>query len=185
MTTFNSADTMQKEMRVYPASHPSAMNNGTRKQFSSFANDGNDESKLFEIETRYKKESMARKNLGFYLRLMVLLIIANLLFIISTFAQLVTVGGVTVSNSTQITIKGGLQNNSGAAISNNGTIDITGDFTNNSGTGLFGASNGTVQLNGSAQNIGGSSVTQFNNLETAGTAAKTLQNDISVGGSNG
>jgi hypothetical protein len=102
-------------------------------------------------------------------------------------AQLLTVDNVliTAAPATQITVLGDVQNNANAAIDNNGIIDLTGNWTNNSGNNIFGTSTGTVTLNGSNQNIGGSSSTTFNNLTLSGSGIKTLLNNNTVGGSSG
>ncbi len=129
------------------------------------------------------KEQLRRK--AFFFRITVILIILNLILIVNAFSQVVTVNGVTVTNSTQITVKGDVLFTVGSDVSNSGTIDLTGNFTNNSGSGLFGTSAGTVLMNGAAQNIGGNSVTQFNNLNLQGTDVKTLLQDAVAGGNNG
>lgn len=132
----------------------------------------------------YETQDQIRRK-TFFFRITVILIILNLILIVNAFSQTVTVNGVTVTNTAQITIKGDALFTGGSGVTNNGTIDLTGNFSNNSGSGLFGTSAGTVVLNGTAQNIEGSSVTQFNNLVLQGTDAKTLLQDAVTGGSNG
>ncbi len=146
---------------------------------------GNPEDITYMLWTRYRKEVTARRQRGFYIRLVLILILFNLLFIAGTFAQLVQVNGVEVKNTSQITIKGDFGAGAGASVANNGIIDMTGNFTNNSGTPLFGLSGGTVVLNGTNQTIGGSNPTDFNNLNLQGSGTKTLEQDALVGGNNG
>lgn len=98
-------------------------------------------------------------------------------------AQLLTDTGVpiTLQTGAQLTVKGDVLVTSGASFTNAGTIDLTGDITNNSGTGLFTATPGLVVMNGTAQSIGGSSVTAFDGLDLQ-CASLTLQQDAMVGG---
>jgi hypothetical protein len=130
----------------------------------------------------YYEAEKAKSRTSFYIKLSVILIIINALLIINAFAQTVTVNNVTITNSSVITVKGALLSNAGSSLDNDGTIEISGDLTNNSGSSLFGLSTGSVLLNGGSQNIAGSSSTGFNDLTIAGTGAKILQQDISVGG---
>lgn len=101
-------------------------------------------------------------------------------------AQLVTVNnvGITVNASTPVTVQGDVLINTGGFINNNGVIDLNGNWTNNSAGNVFTSAfpNGTVILNGGAQNIGGTGFTIFNNLTLAGTGNKTLLQNIGVGG---
>lgn len=98
-------------------------------------------------------------------------------------AQLLTDIGVpiTLQAGVQLTVKGDVLVTSGASFTNAGTIDLSGDLTNNSGTGLFTATPGLVVMNGTAQSIGGSSVTAFDGLDLQ-CATVTLQQDAIVGG---
>ena len=130
----------------------------------------------------YFEAQKAKSRISFYIKLSVILIIINALLIINAFAQTVTVNNVTITNSSVITVKGALLSNAGSSLDNDGTLEISGDLTNNSGSSLFGLSTGTVILDGASQSISGSSSTGFNDLTIAGTGAKTLQQDISVGG---
>jgi hypothetical protein len=74
-------------------------------------------------------------------------------------------------NFNNITITGVLSNASGKNFS------IAGNWLNN---GSYTAGNETITFNGSSQTIGGSASTVFNHLSIAGTADKTLGNDITV-----
>ena len=98
-------------------------------------------------------------------------------------AQLLTDDGaaITVQTGAQLTVKGDVLVTSGATFTNGGTIDLNGDITNNSGTALFTATPGQVVMNGTAQSIGGSSVTAFDGLDLQ-CATLTLQQDAVVGG---
>jgi len=98
-------------------------------------------------------------------------------------AQLLTNNGVLISNSTQISVKGDIQNNTGTTIPNSGTIDFTGNWTNNSGNNVFGVSTGSVIMNGTNQIIRGTDQTLFNNL-TLLNGTKTLEQHATVGGNN-
>ena len=98
-------------------------------------------------------------------------------------AQLLTNEGaaITVQSGAQLTVQGEVLNEAGGAIGNSGTIDLSGHWTNNSGNDCFGASEGTVILNGAGQEIRGSSYTQFNHLQLVGGDV-TLMQDAYVGG---
>ena len=74
-------------------------------------------------------------------------------------------------NFNNITITGVLSNPSGKNFS------IAGNWLNN---GSYTAGNETITFTGSSQTIGGSASTVFNHLSIAGTADKTLGNDITV-----
>jgi len=82
---------------------------------------------------------------------------------------------ISINAGTQMTVQGTIVNNAGTLISNSGTIDLSGDWINNSGTVCFGASQGTVILNGANQDIKGTNSTRFCNLTLAGSGTKTLQ----------
>lgn len=96
---------------------------------------------------------------------------------------------IKINSGAIVKVNGTLQNDvSGATngyIENNGTIYVSGDWNNNSTNGALFATSGTVILDGSAQNIGGSQPTNFNNLSLAGSAAKTLLVNTNVGGVSG
>ncbi len=97
--------------------------------------------------------------------------------------QLLTDNGatITVQNGAQVSIKGAVLAQAAAWIDNAGVIDLSGDITNNSVGTLFTATPGTVIMNGTAQTIGGSAATDFNNLDLlCNTLA--LQQDIQAGG---
>jgi Secretion system C-terminal sorting domain len=110
-------------------------------------------------------------------------IMASFVVALGAHAQLLTAQGVaiTVNNGAQLSVKGDVLAAPGAIISNTGTIDLAGNFNNNSGSDLFGASQGTVLLNGAAQLVGGTFVTLFNNLSATGGQV-TLTQDINTGG---
>jgi hypothetical protein len=133
-------------------------------------------------ETTFYREQKIRANKIFYTRIIICILFLNLILILETFSQTLTISGLTVTNSTQITVKGDMLNAAGSQIDNNGVIELTGDFTNNSGSGLFATSAGTVILNGANQDIGGSSATEFNNLNLSGSGNKTLLQDVKTGG---
>ena len=60
---------------------------------------------------------------------------------------------------------GGFTNNAGGEVTNAGTIQVEGDWVNNDAGGVFATTNaGTVELNGNAQNIGGTRETNFFDL---------------------
>lgn len=70
-------------------------------------------------------------------------------------------------------------------IENNGTMEVSGNWTNNATLGgLFTTNTGTVILDGSAQTVGGTNTTLFNNLTLAGgsSSVKTLGVNTIVGG---
>ncbi len=92
---------------------------------------------------------------------------------------------VTISGGAQLTVKGDVQNNPGTTIGNSGILDLTGNWINLSGGNVFGASAGTVILNGANQQIGGTSVTLFHHLLLQGSGVKVLMNHASVGGLSG
>ena len=74
-------------------------------------------------------------------------------------------------NFNNVTISGTLSN------VGNKNFSITGNWLNN---GSYNAGNETITFNGGSQTIGGSASTLFTNLNVAGTADKTLENDITV-----
>jgi hypothetical protein len=103
------------------------------------------------------------------------------------FAQVMTNSNVaiTITTGTAITVKGDVLNNTGTTINNTGTMNIRGNWTNNAGNNCFQTSAGTVVLNGTTQNIGGTSSTLFNNLTLSGSGTKTMTQSISAGGNAG
>lgn len=133
---------------------------------------------------QYFRSKEVTSNAKLYLRLIILTIIINLLFLITAFGQLIDVKNVTVTNSSVITVKGDFKSNAGAVISNSGTIEVAGDWTNNSSMNCFGSAQGTVVMNGLNQHLGGAYTTHFNNLTLTGGGTATLDNDIFVGGAN-
>lgn len=96
---------------------------------------------------------------------------------------------IKINSGAIVKVNGTFQNDiSGATngyIENNGTIYVSGDWNNNSTNGALLATAGTVILDGAAQNIGGAQPTNFNNLNLAGTATKTLLVNTNVGGVSG
>jgi hypothetical protein len=68
--------------------------------------------------------------------------------------------------------------NGGTFTAPSGTINISGDWTNDGGT--FAPGTGSGNFNGGSQTIGGTSATTFAGLTIAGSADKTLGNDITV-----
>ena len=70
-------------------------------------------------------------------------------------------------------------------VNTSGTIEVNGNWTNNSAdptNKVFTSNAGTVELVGSAQSIGGTATTYFNNLNLLGSGTKTLNVNTLVGG---
>src|SRR6478609_5551651 len=67
-------------------------------------------------------------------------------------------------------------------VNNSGFIQVYNDWINNSALNVFTANSGTVELNGAAQLLGGTTTTWFNNLTLTGSGNKTLDIDQLVGG---
>jgi hypothetical protein len=132
----------------------------------------------------YEREQQLRARRKFYLRSTILILILDLFILVATFAQLMTNNsvGITISGGIQLTVQGSIQSNAGTFVNNSGTIDLSGDWINSTGSNCFGASQGTVIMNGANQNITGSGSTQFNNLILAGSGTKTLFQNTTVGG---
>jgi hypothetical protein len=66
----------------------------------------------------------------------------------------------------------------------NGTLNVSGNWTNNGST--FNANSGTINFNGSsAQTVGGTSATTFNNLTNSNPVSLTFNANETVGGSLG
>lgn len=105
-----------------------------------------------------------------------------LLLALGAKAQLLTNNGAVLTSTAAIQVNGGLTNQSGGLLLNDGTITLTGDLLHHAANTCFGATQGTVVMNGAAQAIGGSSVAVFNNLTLAGSGNKTLQQHAEVGG---
>lgn len=106
----------------------------------------------------------------------------------SSFTGSVTVNktGATITFNNTKTITGTVTLTAGtldASTSNYG-LSLSGDWTNNSGSSAFTARSGTVTFNGtSAQAIGGSATTSFNNLTvTNSSAAVSVNTNINVSG---
>ena len=118
-----------------------------------------------------------------YLKTIFLLSIVHCIVMGTVIAQVLTNNGAQIFSNTNalIFVDGEVLNQSSGTFDNNGTIEVTGDWTNNAGNAAFVASNpGLVNLTGTAQNIRGNSVTQFNNLTLSGTGNKTQQIDARV-----
>lgn len=91
--------------------------------------------------------------------------------------------GTSLINSTLIIVNGDVYHQNNGGIVNSGDIHITGDWTNNnSSNNVFTSGNdGWVHMEGTAQSIGGSNFTHFNNLELSGTGIKQLNNiDVEI-----
>jgi hypothetical protein len=92
-------------------------------------------------------------------------ILSTFLFLFAFFAgysQMYNNGGsVTVENGATLVIEGNYTSSGSAAIQINGNVQLKGDFINNGGT-IASGSTGTLSLNGTAaQNIGGTTSTNF------------------------
>jgi hypothetical protein len=61
------------------------------------------------------------------------------------------------------------QGNGRITVTNTGTIRLEGNWVNNASNIAFTSNNGTVELTGANQTIGGSNTTAFNNLTLLGT----------------
>ncbi|MCG3164443.1 MAG: hypothetical protein POELPBGB_00197 [Bacteroidia bacterium] len=97
-----------------------------------------------------------------------------------------------IASGTYLNIDGTFENQSNADvinadIENNGTMEVSEGWTNNDAQGVFSTNAGTVRLDGSAQTIGGTNTTFFNNLTLAGgsSSVKTLAINTLVGGGYG
>lgn len=91
-------------------------------------------------------------------------------------------GNIHVTANGLITVQGSVLNQNSGQIDNSGNINVTGDWTNNGGNSmLVNNSAGTVILDGSNQNIKGSDVTDFYNLNLEGNSTvKTMELDANV-----
>ncbi len=95
---------------------------------------------------------------------------------------------IVFSGAAQIYIAGGTNGDylsqAGGRIepSATGIITMEGDWTNNSANTGFGSDDGTVILNGAAQNINGTNATTYYNLTLQGSGTKTQNLNTSVGG---
>jgi len=79
--------------------------------------------------------------------------------------------------------EGNINLQSGSAIMLDGTLSVKGDWTNDAtaSIALAGVTNGIVQFTGtSSQQIGGTTQTQFENLEIDNTAGITLANSVTI-----
>lgn len=95
-----------------------------------------------------------------------------------SFSQIDVVNnGLPVKNTNDsVIIFGNIIHQNNGSIANSGSFYITGDVTNNnpSGSVFTTGTDGWLHLNGGMQNINGSAVTHFNNLDLAGTGVKQL-----------
>jgi hypothetical protein len=109
-------------------------------------------------------------------------ILVNCFCVTVTFSQgLINNGAYIVNSGAYIVVTGATGNftNQDAGgfvgkVENTGVIQIAGDWTNNSVQNVFTANTGTVEMNGAAQNFGGTTTTWFNNLALLGSGNKTL-----------
>jgi len=94
--------------------------------------------------------------------------IASLLISTITFAQDVAYNNgaeLTIESGCTITIEGNYQNENGGLTNNSGIIQVSGNWINNAANGALEPTAGTVELNGTSQDIDGTSATDFNNLQ--------------------
>lgn len=105
---------------------------------------------------------------------------------ICTFAQQVFINnGASVTQMTNAVLfikGGGLTNQNKGLFNNSGKIILTGDWLNNAANVAFTSNNGTVELSGANEDIGGSNTTDFNNLTLSGSGTKRLNINTLVGG---
>lgn len=107
-----------------------------------------------------------------------------------TFSGVITFNNLTLSNSNglllpvPIIVKNNLTISSGILDANNLIITVKGNWVNNASTTAFTAGSGSVMFNGTtAQTIGGSFTTTFNNLMIGNTVTTvTLNVNISIAG---
>lgn len=123
----------------------------------------------------YHNAILAKERSSFYFKLMLVTIILNLIFLISTFGQ-ITIKNATITSDAVITINGDIVSETGSTIENNGTLQIKGDFINNCSSSLFGTSQGNVELTGATQNFGGTAPTIFHNVNINTSSLKLLHN---------
>lgn len=99
----------------------------------------------------------------------------------ATFNNVTTTGTTTVTLAQPQVISGTLTLGGGTTL-NSGALShsIAGNFTNNGGT--LNPATGTFTFNGTAQAIGGSAGTTFNNLATAATSAVTVSQPLTISG---
>ena len=87
-----------------------------------------------------------------------------------------------IGSGAYLTTGGDIIIDNGGAIDNSGTIKIGGEWTNDA-NGLINASPGKVEFNGtSSQAIGGTSVTDFNDVTVDNASGVSLGNDETVNG---
>ena len=87
--------------------------------------------------------------------------------------------GIPINNAgIDFFIGGNITHQNNDTIDNTGNFYITGDWTNNNPSSrVFTAgTNGWVRLSGGTQNIGGTTISSFNNLELSGAGIKQLNN---------
>jgi len=97
---------------------------------------------------------------------------------ILSFSQIDVINkGLPVKNTNDsVIIYGNVIHQNNGSIANSGSFYISGDWTNNNPSGgvFTTGTDGWLHLNGGMQNINGSAITHFNNLELAGTGVKQL-----------
>lgn len=109
-----------------------------------------------------------------------LLLITLITYTVAANAQGIVNNGARIvvqSGSNLIVSNGGYTNGASGLIDNEGTIKVEGDWINNASNSVFTSINttGIVDLNGnSAQSIGGTNPTNFEQLIVSGTGTKTL-----------
>lgn len=118
------------------------------------------------------------RNLQSLIRKWVITIFFFSLFPILSFSQIDVINkGLPVKNTNDsVIIRGNVIHQNNGSIANSGSFYISGDWTNNnpSGSVFTSGTDGWLHLNGGMQNINGSAITHFNNLELAGTGVKQL-----------
>lgn len=112
----------------------------------------------------------------------ILTLLINLLFVVSVFSQVLTVNNTSVFNSAALTVKGSVELNGTTSVNNQNLISLSGDFTNNSGYNVFGASQGSIELNGNLQLINGADSVLFHHLILSNAGPKMMHVPVAVGG---
>jgi hypothetical protein len=127
-------------------------------------------------------EKINRPLIFFPLTVLLTLLI-NLFFVVAVFAQTLTVNNAAVFNSTSITVRGSAEFNGTSLITNQNLISVSGDLTNNASYGVFGTSQGTIELNGNLQLMNGTDSILFHHLILNGSGQKMMHVAAAVGGS--
>lgn len=126
---------------------------------------------------RLKREFLLMKNTYSVSRLLLLAFCMLVFSIENGHTQGVVNNGakINIASSTFFNIdNGGFTNESGGEVTNAGTMQVEGDWENNDAGGVFATNNGTVELDGGAQNITGSEPTDFYTLFVEGSGHKTM-----------